>query len=75
VPRVLDLLQRYDLPATFFIPGHTVDSLPEPVEAILKGGYEIGHHSNAHVDPSDQTAEEERDDMERARSEPWSESE
>jgi len=66
VPRVLELLKRYDIPATFFIPGHTVDSFPEPVDAILKGGYEIAHHSYAHVDPSEQTPDEEREDMERA---------
>lgn len=66
VPRVLALLQRYKLPATFFIPGHTIDSFPEPVEAILKAGHEIAHHSYAHVDPSEQTPDDERRDMERA---------
>ena len=66
VPRVLDLLRDYELPATFFIPGHTVDSFPTEVEAILAAGHEVGHHSYAHVDPSLQTADEERQDMERA---------
>jgi peptidoglycan/xylan/chitin deacetylase (PgdA/CDA1 family) len=63
---VLDLLGRYDLRATFFIPGHTVDSFPAEVEAILAAGHEVGHHSYAHVDPSGQTPDEERRDMERA---------
>jgi peptidoglycan-N-acetylglucosamine deacetylase len=67
VPRVLDLLERYAIPATFFIPGHTIDSFPEVVAAILDAGHEIGHHSYAHVDPSQQTPDEERRDMERAR--------
>ena len=66
VPRVLDLLRSNELPATFFIPGHTIDSFPEPVQAILEAGHEVGHHSYAHVDPSSQTPEEERADMERA---------
>jgi peptidoglycan/xylan/chitin deacetylase (PgdA/CDA1 family) len=66
VPRVLDLLRRYELPATFFIPGHTVDSFPAEVDAILAAGHEVGHHSYAHVDPSQQTPDEERADMERA---------
>jgi peptidoglycan/xylan/chitin deacetylase (PgdA/CDA1 family) len=66
VPRVLDLLKRHGIAATFFIPGHTVDSFPEPVEAILNAGHEVSHHSYAHVDPSEQTADEERRDMERA---------
>jgi peptidoglycan/xylan/chitin deacetylase (PgdA/CDA1 family) len=52
--------------ATFFIPGHTIESFPESTEAILNAGHEVGHHSYAHVDPSRQTAAEERADMERA---------
>jgi peptidoglycan/xylan/chitin deacetylase (PgdA/CDA1 family) len=66
VPRVLNLLNDYGIKATFFIPGHTIESFPEPVEAIQKAGHEIAHHSYAHVDPSEQTPEEERADMERA---------
>ena len=66
VPRILDMLERFGLKATFFIPGHTVDSFPEPVEAILNAGHEVAHHSYAHVDPSEQTPDEERRDMERA---------
>lgn len=66
VYRVLDLLKRYQLPATFFIPGHTIESFPEPVGAILEAGHEIAHHSYAHTDPSEQSQNEERQDMERA---------
>lgn len=66
VPRLLELLRRHNLLATFFIPGHTIDSFPETVESILKAGHEVGHHSYAHVDPSEQAPDEERRDMERA---------
>ncbi len=66
VPRILELLKRYNIRATFFIPGHTVESFPKEVDAILEAGHEVGHHSYAHVDPSEQTPEEERRDMERA---------
>lgn len=66
VPRLLELLKRHQLLATFFIPGHTVDSFPEAVDSILQAGHEISHHSYAHVDPSEQTPDEERRDMERA---------
>lgn len=66
VPRVLELLRRHAIPATFFIPGHTIESFPREVEAILAAGHEVGHHSYAHVDPSQQTPDEERRDMERA---------
>jgi len=66
VPRVLELLRRHAIPATFFIPGHTIESFPREVDAILSAGHEVGHHSYAHVDPSQQTPDEERRDMERA---------
>jgi peptidoglycan/xylan/chitin deacetylase (PgdA/CDA1 family) len=65
VPRILHLLTRYNLPATFFIPGHTVESFPAVVETILQADHEIAHHSYAHVDPSQQTPAEERRDIER----------
>lgn len=66
VPRVLDVLQTLGIPATFFIPGHTIESFPETVAAILGAGHEVAHHSYAHIDPSTQTADEERRDLERA---------
>jgi peptidoglycan/xylan/chitin deacetylase (PgdA/CDA1 family) len=52
VPRLLDLLERYELPATFFIPGHTVDSYPELVREIASRGHEIGHHGYLHENPT-----------------------
>jgi peptidoglycan/xylan/chitin deacetylase (PgdA/CDA1 family) len=66
VPRVLERLGALGLPATFFIPGHTIESFPAECEAILAAGHEVAHHSYAHVDPSRQTPAEERADMERA---------
>jgi peptidoglycan-N-acetylglucosamine deacetylase len=63
VPR---LLERLEVPATFFIPGHTIESFPAECEAILAAGHEVAAHSWAHVDPSQQTPDEERADMERA---------
>ena len=66
VPRVLDLLDRSEVKATFFVPGHTVESFPHETETILERGHEVGHHSYAHIDPSQQSADEERADMERA---------
>jgi peptidoglycan-N-acetylglucosamine deacetylase len=66
VPRLLDLLERRGIRGTFFVPGHTVESFPHETTAILERGHEIAHHSYAHVDPPQQTPDEERADMERA---------
>jgi peptidoglycan/xylan/chitin deacetylase (PgdA/CDA1 family) len=66
VPRVLELLERNGIRATFFVPGHTVESFPRETESILERGHEVAHHSYAHVDPSQQSREEELADMQRA---------
>ena len=65
VPRVLDLLKRHDLQATFFVPGHTADSFPEVTQTIVDAGHEIAHHTYAHIEPSSLTIDEERHDLER----------
>ena len=64
VARILSLFKRLRLTATFFIPGHTVESFPEQTHDILDAGHEIAHHSYAHIDPSEQKPDEERRDME-----------
>lgn len=64
VPRILELLKRYRLPATFFVPGHTVDSFPAETAAILEAGHELAHHTYAHIEPSGLTLDEERRDLE-----------
>src|SRR5919201_5543251 len=66
VPRLVDLLADYALPATFFVPGLTADRYPQAVERILAAGHEVAHHSHAHVSPIAQTEDEERRDFERA---------
>lgn len=38
VPRILELLRRYDIPATFFVPGYTAQVHPGLVETLLQDG-------------------------------------
>jgi peptidoglycan-N-acetylglucosamine deacetylase len=65
VERILRLLERKAIPATFFIPGHTADTYPESVRAIAAAGHEIGHHGYLHENPVTLSPEEERRVMER----------
>ncbi len=51
IPRILDTYQRLGVQQSFFIPGWCLETYPETVEAILKGGHEIGHHGYLHEDP------------------------
>jgi peptidoglycan/xylan/chitin deacetylase (PgdA/CDA1 family) len=66
VPRLLELLDEYGLPATFFVPGLTADRYPETVERIAAAGHEIGHHSYSHRSAVDLSESGERADFERA---------
>jgi peptidoglycan-N-acetylglucosamine deacetylase len=65
VPRLLDLLADYSLPASFFVPGYTADHYPEAVERIAGAGHEIGHHGYSHHSPLHLDEKGERADLER----------
>ncbi len=59
VPRILDSLRAGGVPATFFIPGHTVETFPDVCRRIVEEGHEVGHHGWMHESPLslDQAAE------------------
>jgi peptidoglycan/xylan/chitin deacetylase (PgdA/CDA1 family) len=48
IPRILELLRRHEVPATFFVPGHTIETYPGPCAAIVEAGHEIALHGYAH---------------------------
>ncbi len=48
VPRILELLARHDIRATFFIPGYSAHRYPDVVRAVADAGHEIAHHSYFH---------------------------
>ena len=48
VPRLLRILERRGITATFFVPGFTADTYPEMVRAIHDAGHEIAHHGYLH---------------------------
>jgi peptidoglycan/xylan/chitin deacetylase (PgdA/CDA1 family) len=50
VPRLLDLLAREEIHATFFTPGHTVESFPDECREIVAQGHELAHHGYLHLD-------------------------
>jgi len=52
VPRILKLLARYNIKASFFIPGLTLETYPHRVEEIVAAGHEVGHHGWTHVPPA-----------------------
>ncbi|HEY6295908.1 MAG TPA: polysaccharide deacetylase [Streptosporangiaceae bacterium] len=48
VPRILALLDRHQVKATFFIPGYSAHRYPDVVRAVAEAGHEIAHHSYFH---------------------------
>lgn len=65
VPRLLELFDRYDIPATFCTPGHSMLTFPHRTEEILKGGHELASHGCYHERITDLDADRERDLMEK----------
>ncbi|MEU3345036.1 polysaccharide deacetylase [Streptomyces sp. NPDC006700] len=48
VPRLLRLLRRQEVRATFFVPGFTADTYPDMVRSIVAEGHEVAHHGYLH---------------------------
>lgn len=65
VDRILSLLARHEVPATFFVPGLVIEQRPEVIERILEHGHEIAHHSWSHSWIVGLTGDEERAEMQK----------
>jgi len=48
-PLVLDLLDEYNLKATFFCVGENVEKYPEVYKEVLKRGHKTGNHTYNHL--------------------------
>jgi len=56
-PRILSILEKYQIKATFFIVGENAKNYPLVVEQILNQGHEIGNHTYTHDNISKQEIE------------------
>jgi peptidoglycan-N-acetylglucosamine deacetylase len=50
--KLLDILDKYNVKATFFLVGGWVDNNKEMVKEIVKRGHELGNHTNKHPNMS-----------------------
>ena len=66
VPRILDLLRRHDLHASFFVPGVSAELHPDEQRRVVAEGHEIGMHGWIHEGTSELTESAERELMRRA---------
>jgi hypothetical protein len=63
--RVLTLLEQHGIPATWFIPGHTIETYPAMSARIAEAGHEIGHHGWTHMSPVTMSRDEEEAGLQR----------
>jgi peptidoglycan/xylan/chitin deacetylase (PgdA/CDA1 family) len=61
LPLILDMLDRQDLKATFFVPGWVADNHPDAVRELHVRGHEIAHHGYLHDSMDGVTREYELD--------------
>ena len=47
--QLIDIMDKYQVKATFFVVGDWVDRYPESVKALHDAGHEIMNHSNTHA--------------------------
>jgi peptidoglycan/xylan/chitin deacetylase (PgdA/CDA1 family) len=64
-PEVLDVLEKYDVHATFFLIGELVARRPDIVSRMIEAGHEVGNHTFDHWDAAGQSPDEVRRSMER----------
>ena len=61
--RILDILDSFEVHATFFLVGFWVDKYPEMVKEIDLRGYEIGNHSENHPKMSQLSVEQMKNEI------------
>ncbi len=66
--RILDMFARYDVSATFFTLGWVAQRYPDLIKRIVDDGHELACHGFSHIRVTEQTPEEFRDDVIRAKS-------
>ena len=58
-PRILDLLDLFDIKASFYVPGYVAETHEALVVDIKSRGHEIAHHHYMHEQPEAMSEEEE----------------
>ncbi|MBD2749339.1 polysaccharide deacetylase [Microvirga sp. BT688] len=66
VPRILALLDKYRIKASWFVPGTVVKTYPDHCRRIIGAGHEIANHGWTHATPASLAPEKEEADLVRA---------
>jgi peptidoglycan/xylan/chitin deacetylase (PgdA/CDA1 family) len=58
-PRLVQLFAKFGIRATWFVPGHSLETFPKEVDQVLSAGHEVGLHGYSHESLLDLDAEQE----------------
>jgi len=50
-PRLLKLFDKFKIKASWFIPGHSIETFPEQTRMIATAVHEVGAHGYSHENP------------------------
>ena len=65
-PRLLKMFKEQNLRTTWFIPGHSIETFPEQMKAVVDAGHEIGIHGYSHENPIAMTPAQEEAVLDRS---------
>jgi peptidoglycan/xylan/chitin deacetylase (PgdA/CDA1 family) len=51
VPRLLNLFAKFGIKATWFIPGHSLETFPQQMKQVVDQGHNVGLHGYSHENP------------------------
>ena len=57
--RLLKMFKKFGLTTTWFVPGHSAETFPDSMKAVVDAGHEIGVHGYSHENPLAMTPEQE----------------
>lgn len=66
-PRLLDVLRRHGIPATFFVIGQAAERHPDLVRRMAAEGHTVGNHTFSHAKPDQTSARQLLDEIRRTR--------
>jgi peptidoglycan-N-acetylglucosamine deacetylase len=62
-PRLLALLKKHGIATSWYVPGHTIETYPDAVKAVVDAGHEVAHHGWTHRPPASLTREQEEEEL------------
>jgi peptidoglycan/xylan/chitin deacetylase (PgdA/CDA1 family) len=59
VPRLLKLFASFNIKATWFVPGHSLETFPQQMKRVVDENHEVGIHGYSHENPLSMTPTQE----------------